>query len=151
VLITLSMANALASHVFDRELMRRGLHVTQVGVLELIWRHEPITPTALTELVGHPATTVRDRIDTLARHGYVHRIPNEADRRSYRLATTPEGDRYMRAAVPAIEAAEEQIGRHLGTSFEDYRAQLERLLEAARTALAEASASDPRPTPSSDE
>jgi DNA-binding MarR family transcriptional regulator len=144
------MANAIASHVFDRELMRRGLHVTQVGALELIWRNEPITPTELTELVGHPPTTVRDRIQTLVRHGYVQRVPNQEDRRSHLLATTPEGEEYLRAALPVVRAAEEHIGQHLGTPFEDYRAPLEALLRAARAALAEARAGDPRPTPSSD-
>jgi DNA-binding MarR family transcriptional regulator len=149
-MVVLAMANAYSSHVFDRELMRRDLPVTQVGVLELIWRNEPITPTELTELVGHPATTVRDRINVLFRLGYVERVPHESDRRSYRIATTREGDKYIRKAIPVIQAAQDRIAAHLGTPFEEYREPLERLRSAAQAALREAQAADPRPTPSSD-
>ena len=149
-MLQLALANAHASHVFDRELMRRDLPVAQVGVLEVIWRNEPITPTELTDLVGHPPTTIRDRINSLSRHGFVHRLPNERDRRSYRLATTPEGAEYVQEAMGAIEAAQEQISRHLGTPFEDFREPLERLHLAARAALVEAKEADPRETPGSD-
>jgi DNA-binding MarR family transcriptional regulator len=149
-LLQLAMANAHASHVFDRELMRRELPVTQVGVLELIWRNEPITPTELTDLVGHPPTTVRDRVNVLLRNGFVQRVPNERDRRSYRLETTPEGGEYVQEAMEAVEAAQKQISRYLGTPFEDYREAFERLHRAAREALIEAKAADPRETPSSD-
>ena len=150
VLLSLAIANALASHVFDRELMRLGLPVTQVGVLELIWRNEPITPTELADLVGHPATTVRDRVGVLDRWGFVRRVPHESDRRSYLLATTPEGDEYIRAALPAVQAAEDAISHELGRPLDDYRDTIDELLTAARTALAKARARDPRPTPSSD-
>lgn len=149
-MLQLAMANAHASHVFDRELMRRDLPVTQVGVLELVWRNEPITPTELTNLVGHPPTTVRDRINALSRHGFVQRIPNDRDRRSYRLATTAEGAEYVQQALSAIEAAQEQISRHLGSPFEEFREPLERLHLAAKAALVEAQAADPRETPGSD-
>ena len=138
VIVELSIANAMASHLFDRESERRGLRVTQVGLLVLIGKHSPITPTALEEVTGLAPTTLRDRMRTLVGDGYVHRLPNEADRRSYLLETTEKGTAFLRATKPVIRATEEAISRHLGSPFEEFRGQLERLTQAAHTALHEA-------------
>ncbi len=138
VIVELSIANAMASHLFDRESERRGLRVTQVGLLVMIGKHAPITPTALEGVTGLAPTTLRDRVRTLVGDGYVHRLPNEADRRSYLLQPTDEGVAFLRSAKPVIRATEQAISRHLGSPFEEYRAQLERLTQAAHTALHEA-------------
>jgi DNA-binding HxlR family transcriptional regulator len=126
VIVELAVANAMASHLFDRESERRGVRVTQVGLLVMLSQYAPLAP-----------TTLRDRVRTLVQDGYVHRIPNEADRRSYLLDTTPEGKAFLREARPVIRASEKAISEHLGQPFEEYREQLVRLRRAAHAALTE--------------
>jgi DNA-binding MarR family transcriptional regulator len=137
VIVELAVANAMASHLFDRESERRGVRVTQVGLLVILSQYAPITPTALEDLTGLAPTTLRDRVRTLVQDGYVHRIPNEADRRSYLLDTTPEGKAFLREARPVIRASEKAISQHLGEPVEEYRQQLVRLRRAAHAALTE--------------
>jgi DNA-binding MarR family transcriptional regulator len=138
VLLELSVANAFASQVFDRELVRLGLPPqTQVGMLALIHLHGPITPTGLEHASGFPQTTVRERVQGLIDAGLVERRPNEADRRSYFVDTTAEGDAFLRATLPAARAAERTLGEHTGIPMQRYQELLVRLREASQTILAE--------------
>lgn len=135
VLLELAVANSLASQVFVRELLGAGYPPTQVGMLTLIDIHGPITPTDLEAETGLPKTTLRGRVQSLNRAGLVHRVPNEADRRSYFLEVTPEGREFLRAMRPILRAAERAIEEELGVPIEDYRGPLERLRKANRALL----------------
>jgi DNA-binding MarR family transcriptional regulator len=130
VLLELAVANSLASQIFVRELVRAGYPMTQVGMLTLIEIHGPITPTDLEAETGIPKTTLRGRVQGLARAGLVHRVPNEDDRRSYFLEVTPEGREFLKAMRPIVRAAEQAIEEELGVPLEDYRGPLERLRKA---------------------
>jgi DNA-binding MarR family transcriptional regulator len=135
VLLELAVANSLASQIFVRELVRAGYPMTQVGMLTLIEIHGPITPTDLEAETGIPKTTLRGRVQGLARAGLVHRVPNEDDRRSYFLEVTPEGREFLKAMRPIVRAAEQAIEEELGVPLEDYRGPLERLRKANRALL----------------
>jgi DNA-binding MarR family transcriptional regulator len=135
VLLELAVANSLASQIFVRELVRAGYPMTQVGMLTLIEIHAPITPTDLEAETGIPKTTLRGRVQGLARAGLVHRVPNEDDRRSYFLEVTPEGREFLKAMRPIVRAAEQAIEEELGVPLEDYRGPLERLRKANRALL----------------
>jgi DNA-binding MarR family transcriptional regulator len=135
VLLELAVANLLASQIFVRELVRAGYPMTQVGMLTLIEIHGPITPTDLEAETGIPKTTLRGRVQGLARAGLVHRVPNEDDRRSYFLEVTPEGREFLKAMRPIVRAAEQAIEEELGVPLEDYRGPLERLRKANRALL----------------
>lgn len=82
-LIEVAVAHQLTSELVDQELIRRGIRPVHVGLLTLVQIHGPITPTALEYETGLPPTTLRERIQGLVDDGFVQRIPNEADRRSY--------------------------------------------------------------------
>lgn len=135
VLLQLSISNAYASSLFDRELERAGLVPAQAGLLDLIGRNEPVTPTALEQVVGLPGATVRARVRTLEEDGYVERQPNPADARSYFLATTPSGREFLGVARETIERVEKLISEEMGKPIEALRGPLEELREAARTVL----------------
>jgi DNA-binding MarR family transcriptional regulator len=135
VLLELAVANSLASQIFVRELVRAGYPMTQVGMLTLIEIHGPITPTDLEAETGIPKTTLRGRVQGLARAGLAHRVPNEDDRRSYFLEVTPEGREFLKAMRPIVRAAEQAIEEELGVPLEDYRGPLERLRKANRALL----------------
>ena len=135
VLLELAVANALASQVFERELLRAGYPFTHVGTLTLIEIHGPITPKDLEAETGIAKTTLRGRVQGLQRRGLVRRVPNEADRRSHFIEVTPEGREFLQAMGPLLAAAEEAIGEELGVPLEDYRGPLERLRKANRALL----------------
>jgi DNA-binding MarR family transcriptional regulator len=135
VLLELGIASALVNQLFVRELERRGLRRVHVGVLRLIHIHGPITPTALELESGQAGSTLRDWLRGLLDAGFVVRLPNEADGRSHFLDTTPAGDEFMLATIPATRALEAALERELGGSLEEYRGPLERLLRAAQAAL----------------
>ena len=135
VLLELAVANSLASQIFVRELVRAGYPPTQVGMLTLIDIHGPITPSDLEAETGIPKTTLRGRVQGLRRAGLVERLPNEDDARSYFLAVTPEGRKFLKAMRPIIRAAERAIEEELGTPLSDYHGPLERLRKANRALL----------------
>ena len=91
VLLQLSITNAWVSQLFDHELVKRDIEPAQVGVLTMIELHEPVTPTTLEQEIGLPGATLRERVHSLVDAGFVARLPNEQDGRSYFLETTPEG------------------------------------------------------------
>jgi DNA-binding MarR family transcriptional regulator len=135
ILLELAVANSLASQIFIRELLRAGYPFTQVGMLTLIGIHGPITPSDLEAETGIPKTTLRGRVLSLLRSGYVRRVPNDADRRSHFLEVTPEGQAFLDEMDPVLDAAERAIERELGTPLEEYREPLERLRKANRALL----------------
>jgi DNA-binding MarR family transcriptional regulator len=135
VLLELSVVTALLGRLFERESERLGLRPTQGAVLALVHIHGPATPSALERESGLPGTTLRERLQPLLDTGLVQRIPNESDRRSYFLDTTPAGERALDAAVPAMRAVEEELERELGEPMESLRPQLERIRAAALALL----------------
>lgn len=135
VLLELAVANSLASQVFVRELLRAGYPFTQVGMLTLIGIHGPITPSGLEAETGIPKTTLRGRVQSLHRAGYVRRVPNTEDRRSHFLEVTPRGQAFLKEMEPIVQAAERAIESELGVPLEEYREPLERLRKANRALL----------------
>lgn len=104
-------------------------------MLTLIEIHGPITPSGLEAETGIPKTTLRGRVQGLLRAGFVRRIPNEADARSYYLEVTDDGREFLRKMRPVVRAAERAIEEELGTPIEEYREPLERLRRANRSLL----------------
>ena len=140
MLIELSVANALASQLFDRELARVGLPLIQAGLLTLVSMHGPTTTTRLVFQTGLASTTLRERLQGLESEGYVERLPNPADGRSRLIGVTPKGKTYLRRIVAVLARVEDDIGAAMGTPIEELRARLERLR------LAEQSLIDPEGT-----
>jgi len=149
-LIEVAIAHQLTSELVDRELVRRGIRPVHVGLLTIVQIHGPITPTALEYETGLPPSTLRERIQGLIDDGYVERIPNEADRRSYFLDATPAGVAYLTGADPALRAVERGLARVLGEPVDAYREGLYRLRRASQELLFEeeapalADTADPR-------
>jgi DNA-binding MarR family transcriptional regulator len=137
VLVELSVANALASQLFDRELARLGVPPAQVGLLTLVSIHGPATPTRLEYESGLPATTLRERLQALQAAGYVDRIPNPADGRSHFVVVTADGKAFLQRIAPAVERVEGQLGAALGRPVESLRTPVEGLRRAGQAILAE--------------
>jgi DNA-binding MarR family transcriptional regulator len=132
VLLDLSVANALASQLFVRELNRAGYPFTHVGLLTLIDLFGPITPGDLEHETAIPKTTLRGRLNSLYKRGFIRRSPNPDDKRSHFVEVTPEGKAFLREMQPILRATEKAIEEELETPLEEYRVSLERLRFAER-------------------
>lgn len=130
-LLDLTVANALASELFDRELVRLGIRPVKVGVLLLVSMLGPVTPTVLEQESGIAGTTLRERLQALIADGYIRRSPNPDDRRSYFVETTRAGEDYLTAALPALDASERALAEETDLSVAELRASLARLRAAA--------------------
>src|SRR5215203_3689876 len=77
--LSMFVATQLVDQVASREFERAGLAPHAIGVLQLIWINEPVTPTQLERITGMRPTTLRDRVNELIERGEVRRVPNPDD------------------------------------------------------------------------
>lgn len=135
VLLDLAFANAFVSQLVDREVEREGLPITQLGLLILVDELAPVTPTVLENESGLAGATVRDRVRSLQRSGFVERVPNPEDGRSYLLRPSAQGSLLLERSAPAIRRSERLLEGELGTSLAGLGRSIVRLQEAARGLL----------------
>ena len=133
VLLDAWAAGRLVEELLLEELEPHGLRPNVLSLLALIGREGPVTPTALGVRVGMRPTTLRDLLGLMVERGHVRRADHPTDGRSHLLELTPEGEAFLRAALPALDRAEARLA--LGTGAADIRAALLRLREAAERAL----------------
>ena len=133
VILELHSADRLIRTVVVEAFQRAGLPPSLFAILALIAIHEPVTPTRLAEESGVRPTTLRDMIGEMTTAGHVRRLENEADRRSYFLATTESGAEFLRRADRVVQALEEDLERELGGPVDELREPLRRLRRAAQT------------------
>jgi len=131
--IELAITNATVSNAVDREVVRRGISVTQAGLLRIIDVYGPITPSELERRTALPASTLRDRVSLLVRSHYVGRTRSRTDGRSYVLDVTEIGRKYMDQVIPLVEEIETRIDRELGGRLAEFRDMMTRI----RTLVAE--------------
>jgi DNA-binding MarR family transcriptional regulator len=129
--LQIAVTNAFVSNLFDVELLRIGVEPAQAGVLTLLALHEPVTPTQLEHISGLPGGTLRERIRSLEKDGYVERTKNPNDGRSYFLGTTVEGKRFLAIAEPVIRRMEKAIEKATGMRLKDLKEPLRAIKDAA--------------------
>ena len=114
--IQLAITNAFVSNFVDDELAKLGMSTAhiQMGLLHLIQLNAPITPTALEQISGLPASTLRDRVGSLVALGYLRRVPSPTDGRSHSILLTDAGEQFMAKVMPVIHGLESQIDEKLG-------------------------------------
>jgi DNA-binding MarR family transcriptional regulator len=110
--------------LFRTNQFRERLIVTALEGLELppedyplyvlIGAEGPWTPTGLSGRMAMPLTTVLFRVGRLEKRGHVERKENPADRRSYLVQLTPEGQALLKQARPRFRAFAEAVESRLG-------------------------------------
>lgn len=133
--LNMFVATQLVDQVAAREFERAGLRPHAIGVLQLIWLNEPVTPTQLERITGMRPTTLRDRINDLIERGEVRRVPNPADGRSHLLEVTAKGDRAADDARIAFRKAWVRIEKRLGRSLGEFDPPIEELIRGLRDEL----------------
>ncbi len=87
-------------------------------------RQAPPTIGPVAALLGLDRTTLTAALKPLERRGLVSVAPDEADRRSRRLALTPAGRKLLKQAVPLWKRAQSANERRLTSSPDRLRAEL---------------------------
>jgi DNA-binding MarR family transcriptional regulator len=123
----------LVGQIVERQVAPVGIPAFLLALLTHIRDHEPVTPSDVSAVSGAPLTTLRDNIQRLVDRGFVRRIPNPDDGRSYLLVITPKGSRITAEAGDALLEAYVALEAELG-DLKPHERRLDRL-NAALTAV----------------
>jgi DNA-binding MarR family transcriptional regulator len=96
-----------------------------------------MTPSLLCERLGVSRSTMTGILATLQRRGDTERLPDPADRRSYRVALTESGLARLEDCRPRFRTALRRLGRNLDADPEEVRRLLARVDRAAERATSE--------------
>jgi DNA-binding MarR family transcriptional regulator len=92
-----------------------GIGPEDFAFVSIVGIREPVTPTAISREFGHSLSTVLFRAARNVDHGFVERIENPDDGRSFLLRLTPAGrDAWRRAATNlwvVVESLEARLSR----------------------------------------
>jgi DNA-binding MarR family transcriptional regulator len=92
-----------------------GIGPEDFAFVSIVGTREPVTPTAISREFGHSLSTVLFRAGRNVDLGFVERVANPEDGRSFLLRLTPAGrDVWRRAATnlwQVVEALEERLSR----------------------------------------
>jgi DNA-binding MarR family transcriptional regulator len=141
VLFQTYIAGQRLTALLDRHLEASGVTGNPFGLLSALGIWGPITPTELASRIGMAPTTLSSALARASERGYVERVPNPDDGRSYLVELSEEGQRAWRAGWPALRAALARLEQELAGSIDDVQDAIERLDAAARAALDEATIS----------
>ena len=119
-----------------RELMEHavagtGVSADEWAVLSAVGLFRSVAPTRLATVLRVPPTSISRYVARLAGNGLVVRVPNEADRRSYLLELTDEGQRTVDAISPRFRALVSGLEEHADVrAIESALIQLEQAAKA---------------------
>lgn len=109
----LRRAARVVTQLYDQEMRRAGLRVTQFTLLQALVRARNISQGRLADLLGLDSTTLTRTLALLRKKGWIQTKPGE-DRRQLRLTLTAEGARKYRRARPYWMSAQARLRRTLG-------------------------------------
>lgn len=109
-----------------------GLHPAQVRVL-MAMHGRTVGPSELADRLQVSLPTISKTLAVLERHGWVERVPDDADRRRVVVRTTPQGQQRM---TRAIQDGVGQLAEALTVASDAELDAIERGLESLRAVLA---------------
>jgi len=125
--------------------MRDGpLTPAEYAIYSAMFELESGTPTVLAARLGMRLTTFVDQLRLVEARGHARRLPNPADRRSYRVVLTADGLAAHRAANRLFERAHAAFVDELGGGEVRPRQVLRAMREAADRARIGAAETSPR-------
>lgn len=96
--------------------------VDQWLILKNLEENEMLSQTELAHLVFKDHPTITRIIDILCKKGYIERMPNPSDRRSFQLLLTEEGQMKVRELKPQVATIREKAWENLGQNdFEEFK------------------------------
>lgn len=109
----LRRAEVFAFQSFGAGLAQDRISPGQLGVLLMIQANSGINQTRVGRALGIDRSTLVSIIDSLEERGLVERTPSPTDRRSHALLLTANGEQFLKALSPRLEAHEAELVRNL--------------------------------------
>jgi len=109
----LRRAARIVTQLYDQELRRAGMRVTQFALLQALLRARNISQGRLGDVLGLDSTTLTRTLALLRRKGWIQAKRGD-DRRQVLLRLTAEGTREYRRARPYWLSAQKRLRKSLG-------------------------------------
>jgi DNA-binding MarR family transcriptional regulator len=124
----------ITTRIYDQELKRSGLEITQFGLLTALTKTGEINQKRLSAGFAMDSTTLTRTLGPLLKKGWVQ-VKRGKDRRERLFTLTRAGERQLVEAQPYWEAAEQRLRRELGDAgWKQMKASVSRMTEAAMKA-----------------
>lgn len=124
----------ITTRIYDQELKKSGLEITQFGLLTALTKTGEINQKRLSAGFAMDSTTLTRTLDPLLKKGWVQ-VKRGKDRRERLFTLTRAGERQLVEAQPYWEMAEQRLRRELGDAgWKQMKASVSRMTEAAMKA-----------------
>ena len=124
----------VVTRIYDQELRKAGLEITQFGLLTALAATEEANQKRLSAGFVMDSTTLTRTLGLLLKQGWV-RVRRGKDRRERLFCLTQGGKRKMAEAQPFWERAEQRLQRELGDAdWKSMKQTVSRITEAAMAA-----------------
>jgi DNA-binding MarR family transcriptional regulator len=130
--------------LLDRALAGASLNSDEFGFYSAVYDHQPVTPNAIAELAGMPATTVSSYLNRLLARGDISKVRNPSDGRSFLVELTPQGTRALHETWLRFEPAQDAVIQNLALPLDQVIETMKRLTEAVQTAAQSAAPAESR-------
>jgi len=134
ILLDLFRTNQMRERLLEASLDGLDLPPEDYPFYVLIGAEGPWTPTLLAERMKMPLSTVLFRVGRLDQRGHIERVANPADRRSYLVSLSTEGQKLLEQARPRFrayaEAVEERLGQRRIDTLRGHLAELRGAIES---------------------
>jgi len=109
----LRRATRIVTRIYDQELKKAGLEITQFGLLTALAATGEVNQKRLSEGFVMESTTLTRTLDRMQKRGWIG-VKSGADRREHLFSLTPAGKRQIAKAKPHWELAESRFRNELG-------------------------------------
>jgi DNA-binding MarR family transcriptional regulator len=124
----------ITTRIYDQELKKSGLEITQFGLLTALTKTGEINQKRLGAGFAMDSTTLTRTLGPLLKKGWVQ-VKRGKDRRERMFTLTRAGERQLVEAQPYWEMAEQRLRRELGDAgWKQMKASVSRMTEAAMKA-----------------
>jgi DNA-binding MarR family transcriptional regulator len=124
----------ITTRIYDQELKKSGLEITQFGLLTALTKTGEINQKRLSAGFAMDSTTLTRTMGPLVKKGWVQ-VKRGKDRRERLFTLTRAGERQLVEAQPYWELAEQRLRRELGDAgWKQMKASVSRMTAAAMKA-----------------
>ena len=124
----------ITTRIYDQELKKSGLEITQFGLLTALTKTGEINQKRLSAGFAMDSTTLTRTLGPLLKKGWVQ-VKRGKDKRERLFTLTRAGKRLLVEAQPHWEMAEQRLRRELGDAgWKQMKASVSRMTEAAMKA-----------------
>jgi DNA-binding MarR family transcriptional regulator len=109
----LRRATRIVTRIYDRELKKAGLEITQFGLLTALATAGELNQKRLSEGFVMDSTTLTRTLDRMRKQGWIS-VKQGRDRREHLFSLTAAGKRQMAKAKPHWDLAESRLRNELG-------------------------------------